>query len=68
MKKQPIDRDQQTAVDDVRAIREAIAARHRGKMREHMAETNRIFEELKEELGLTVIGSNPARRKHRRSS
>ena len=68
MKKRPINGGQQTAVDDVRAVRQAIAARHHGDMREHMAETNRIFEELREKLGLKVLRSNAAPRKHRRSS
>lgn len=44
-----------TAVDDVRRVREAIAAQHKGNFREHIAETNRIFEELREKLNLKLI-------------
>jgi hypothetical protein len=41
-----------TAVDDVRRIREEIAAQHQGNIREHMQETNRIFEEWRAKLKL----------------
>jgi hypothetical protein len=44
-----------TAVDDVRRVRERIAAEHRGNIREHMAETNRIFEELRAKLNLRPV-------------
>jgi hypothetical protein len=44
-----------TAVDDVRRVREQIAAKHRGNMREHMEETNRIFEQLRAKLNLKLV-------------
>lgn len=44
-----------TAVDDVRRVREEIARQHRGNIREHMDETNRIFEEYRAKLKLTVV-------------
>ena len=46
---------EQTAVDDVRRVREGIAKRHGGDLRAHMEETNRIFEELRERLNLRVV-------------
>jgi hypothetical protein len=51
---------QETAVDDVRRVREKIAEQHRGNMREHMEETNRIFEQLRVKLNLKLV-SPPAR-------
>jgi hypothetical protein len=41
-----------TAVDDVRRVREAIARQHNGDIRQHMEETNRIFEQLRAALNL----------------
>jgi hypothetical protein len=41
-----------TAVDDVRKVREAIARQHQGNLHQHMDETNRIFEQLREKLNL----------------
>ncbi len=43
-----------TAVDDVRRVREKIAAQHGGDLRAHMVETNRIFEQLRVKLKLKV--------------
>jgi hypothetical protein len=62
-KKLPEDGDA-TAVDDVRVVRQAIAAEHAGDMRQHMAETNRIFAELQRKLGLKIIPakSHPQKR------
>lgn len=47
--------DEPTAVDDVRRVREKIAAQHGGDLRAHMEETNRIFEELRAKLNLRVV-------------
>ena len=44
-----------TPVDDVRVVREKIAAQHQGDLEAHRRETNRIFESLREKLGLTVV-------------
>ena len=44
-----------TAVDDVRRVREKIAAQHRGDLRAHMKETTRIFEQLRVQLKLKVV-------------
>jgi hypothetical protein len=56
--------DEPTAVNDVRIVREAIATQHGGNLREHMAETNRIFEELRAKLDLKVlpVESRPPKR------
>jgi len=50
----PQDREP-TAVDDVRPVREKIAAQHRGNFREHIEEINRIFEQLRAKLNLKVV-------------
>jgi hypothetical protein len=47
--------DKTTAVDDVRYVREKIAAQHGGDIRAHMAETNRLFEQINSKLKLRVI-------------
>lgn len=47
-----LDPSQNTGVADVRAVRDQIAAQHRGDLRNHAAETNRIVEPLIEKLGL----------------
>ena len=46
---------QPTAVDDVRRVREEIARQHGGNIREHMAETNRIFERVRAKLNLRAV-------------
>ena len=45
----------QTAVDDVRRVREQIAAQHRGDLRAHCEETNRIVAQFREQLGLKTV-------------
>jgi len=52
--------ERQTAVEDVRRVREKIAAQHRGNLRKHMEETNRIVAEYREKLGLKASQSPPA--------
>ncbi len=44
-----------TAVDDVRRAREAIARQHQGNLRQHMEETNRIFEQMQAKLKLKLV-------------
>lgn len=53
-----------TAVDDVRRVREKIAQQHRGNLQEHIAETNRIGQELRAKLGVRLVES-PAQRPRR---
>jgi hypothetical protein len=54
-----------TAVDDVRLVREKIAARHKGNIHQHMEETNRIFEQLRTKLKLKPVP--PPKRRSLRS-
>lgn len=54
---------EQTGVDDVRRVRERIAAQHRGDLAAHVAETNRIAEEARERLGLGPVVKPPSNRK-----
>ena len=49
------DDSEPTAVDDVRRVREAIAKQHGGNLRQHMEETNRIFQEMQGRLNLKVL-------------
>lgn len=49
------DRREPTAVDDVRRVREEIAAQHGGNMQQHMEETNRLFETIKAKLNLKPV-------------
>lgn len=45
-------REQQSGVDDVRRVREEIAALYGGDIRAHIADTNRIVAPLLEKLGI----------------
>jgi hypothetical protein len=51
-----------TAVDDVRRVRESIAQQHRGNLREHIEETERLFRELNSKLKLKVVAPPTAAR------
>jgi hypothetical protein len=51
---------EQTGVDDVRRVRERIAAEHQGDLAAHLAETNRIADEARERLGLGPVVKPPA--------
>ena len=51
---------QQTAVDDVRLVREKIASEDSGDIRKHIEETNRIGEELRAKLNVRPIAGSPA--------
>lgn len=53
---------QETGVTDVRRVREAIAKQHGGNLAEHIAESNRIADELREKLRLGRIVQPPTRR------
>ena len=53
--------DERTGVDDVRVVRERIAVQHGGDLAAHIAETNRIAEELRDQLRLGPIVSPPSR-------
>lgn len=56
--------NRETAVDDVRRVREKIAAQHGGDLRAHMEETNRIFEQWREKLKLKVVPSTERAARH----
>lgn len=49
-----------TGVDDVRRVREQIAAEHGDDFVAHVAETNRIAEELRGRLNLGPVVQPPA--------
>jgi hypothetical protein len=44
-----------TAVDDVRRVREKIAHQHEGDLSGHVAESNRIAQELCEKLNIRIV-------------
>lgn len=48
-------------VADVRRVRESIARQHGGNLAEHVAESNRIAEALREKLCLGPVVEPPAR-------
>lgn len=54
--------EEETGVADVRRAREEIAKQHGGNLAEHVAETNRIAEALREKLRLGPVVQPPARR------
>jgi hypothetical protein len=49
-----------TGVADVRRVRESIARQHNGNLAEHVAESNRIAESLREKLRLGPTVQPPA--------
>ena len=51
--------EEETGVEDVRRVRERIAAEHRGDLAAHVAETNRIAEELRQRLRLGPVVKPP---------
>lgn len=53
-----------TAVDDVRRVREKIAHQHKGDLSAHVAESNRIADELCKNLNIRIV---PASENARRS-
>lgn len=50
---QPI--SEPTAVEDVRRVREKIAHQHQGDLSQHVAESNRIGQELSEKLNIRIV-------------
>lgn len=50
---------EETGVDDVRRVREQIAAQHQGDLAAHVAETNRIAEQARQRLGLGRVVEAP---------
>lgn len=52
---------EETGVADVRRVRESIARQHHGNLAEHVAESNRIAEELCGKLRLGPVVQPPAR-------
>jgi hypothetical protein len=51
-----------TAVDDVRKVRQRIAAEHAGDIRQHVKESRRLAEKLPQELALKPVSPPPNRR------
>jgi hypothetical protein len=51
---------EETGIDDVRRVREQIAPEHGDDLAGHLAETNRIAEELRQCLNLGPIVKPPA--------
>jgi len=52
-----------SAVDDVRLVREKIARQHAGNIHEHVKESRQVAKGLQKKLGLKFI-SPPAKRRH----
>jgi len=55
---------EETAVDDVRRIREQLDRESGGDIRKHVQQTNRVVEALREKLGLKIV--QPPDRQQRR--
>ena len=53
---------EQTGVDDVLSVRAKIAAQHKGDLAEHIAESNRIAEEVRRRLRLGPVVKPPENR------
>lgn len=53
---------EQTGVDDVRAMRAKIAEQHKGDLAEHIAESNRVAEDVRKRLGLGPLVQPPETR------
>jgi hypothetical protein len=51
----------ETAVNDVRRVREAIARQHEGDLQAHVDETNRITENLVDKLKLRMVTVPPSK-------
>lgn len=54
---------EETAVDDVRQVRERLDQESAGDIRKHVEETNRVVEELRQKLGLTILQPSPAQQR-----
>lgn len=53
---------EETGVADVRRVRESIARQHNGNLAEHVAESNRIADALRDKLRLGPVVQPPNRR------
>lgn len=53
----------ETGVSDVRRVRESIARQHRGNLVEHVAESNRIANDLRAKLRLGPVIQPAARQR-----
>jgi hypothetical protein len=51
--------EEKTGVDDVRRVREQIARQHNGNLAEHIAETNRIADEVRQHHQLGPVVKPP---------
>jgi hypothetical protein len=56
---------EQSGVDDVRRVRERIAAQHKGDLAAHVAETNRIAENVRRRIRLGPVVEPPPTKKRR---
>lgn len=54
----------ETAVDAVRQVRDRLDRESAGDIGKHVEETNRVVEELRQKLGLTIV-QPPPRQKRR---
>lgn len=63
--KKPSSDHEESGVDDVRRAREAIARQHKGDLAAHIAETNRIGDELRKQGKLGPIVKAPPRGRKR---
>lgn len=52
-----------TPVDDVRVVREAIAAQHGGDLESHLRESNRIFKSLQKTLKIKMVRARTSKRR-----
>lgn len=55
---------EETGVDDVRRVREQIAAQHQGDLAAHVKETNRIAEQARQRLRLGPVVKPPQSKRH----
>ena len=59
---------EETGIADVRRVREAIAREHHGNLAEHVAESNRIADALRDTLRLGHVVQPPSRDAHKSGS
>lgn len=59
-----IEKVESTVIDDVRRIRERLDRESNGDIQKHIEQSNRVLEEYREKLNLTVVrlASPPPRR------
>jgi hypothetical protein len=61
----PSNSREETGADDVRRVREQIARQHGGDLAAHVAETNRLAEEVRRRFQLGPVVSPPPSGSHR---